>query len=153
MERVKSNKYALLLFIAAVVIAVFTVLGIVVAITGMNVALDTVKREAQAQGYSQAEIDAAVNIARGAAYFALIIVAVIELFVILCGLKCSMQGKWRTGAIVFGVLLLVGSVFSVTQKTAAWTNWIDLVLGVFYLVGAIMCKPDAPVAQNTTSAE
>lgn len=149
MERVKSNKYALLLFIAAVVIAVFTVIGIVVAITGMNVALDTVKREAQTQGYSQAEIDAAVNIARGAGYFALILVAVIELFVVLCGLKCSMQGKWRTGAIVFGVLLLVGSVFSVTQKTAAWTNWIDLVLGVFYLVGAIMCKPDAPKAEVT----
>jgi len=153
MERVKSNKYALLLFIAAVVIAVFTVIGIVVAITGMNVALDTVKREAQAQGYSQAEIDAAVGIARGAAYFALILVAVIELFVVLCGLKCSMQGKWRTGAIVFGVLLLVGSVFSVTQKTAAWTNWIDLVLGVFYLVGAIMCKPDAPATQNPTPVE
>ena len=142
MERVKTNKYALLLFIAAVVIAVFTVVGIVVAITGMNVALDTVKQEAQAQGYSQAEIDAAVNIARGVGYFALILVAVIELFVILCGLKCSMQGKWRTGAIVFGVLLLIGSIFSVTQKTAVWTSWVDLVLGVFYLVGAIMCKPD-----------
>jgi hypothetical protein len=64
-----------------------------------------------------------------------------------------MQGKWRTGAIVFGVLLLVGSVFSVTQKTAAWTNWIDLVLGVFYLVGAIMCKPDAPATQNPTPVE
>ena len=81
MERVKTNKYALILFIAAVVIAVFTVIGIVVAITGMNVALDTVKREAQAQGYSQAEIDAAVNIARGAAYFALILVVVIECFI------------------------------------------------------------------------
>ena len=116
----------------------------------MNTVADLARQEAIAQGASPESVDPIVNLAVGVAYFTLVLVAVIELFVVLCGLKCSMQGKWRTGAIVFGVLLLIGSFFSVTQKGAAWTSWVDLVLGILYLVGAIMCKPDLETSQPNT---
>ena len=147
MERIKSNKYALLLFIASIATAVFTVVGIIVAIVGMSGVSELVKQEGQTQGLSQAEIDAVVSITVGAAYATLIIVAIIELFVVLCGLKCSMHGKWRIGAIVFGVLLCLDYVWAITR--GGWMNWVSALIAGFYLVGAIVCKPDAPNAEVT----
>ena len=151
MERVKTNKYALILFIATIAMLVLGVISIIVTIAGMETAVEVAKTEAAKAGGTQQEIDLAVAIARGAIYGAVVISAILLVFEVLCGLKCSMKGKWRVGAIVFGILLCIDYVWAITR--GGWFNWISALIAGFYLVGAIMCKPDAPVAQDTTSAE
>ena len=147
MERVKSNKYALILFIATIAMLVLGVVSIIMTIATMETALEAARTEAAKTGATPDE----VTITRGALYAALVITAILLLFEVLCGLKGSMHGKWRVGAIVFGVLLCVDYVWAITR--GGWMNWVSALIAGFYLVGAIMCKPDAPVAQDTTSAE
>ncbi len=151
MERVKSNKYALILFIATIAMLVLGVVSIIMTIATMETALEAARTEAAKTGATPDEVNLVVTITRGALYAAIVITAILLLFEVLCGLKCSMHGKWRVGAIVFGVLLCIDYVWAITR--GGWMNWISALIAGFYLVGAIMCKPDAPVAQDTTSAE
>ena len=151
MERVKSNKYALILFIATIAMLVLGVVSIIMTIATMETALEAARTEAAKTGATPDEVNLVVTITRGALYAAIVITAILLLFEVLCGLKCSMHGKWRVGAIVFGVLLCVDYVWAITR--GGWMNWVSALIAGFYLVGAIMCKPDAPVAQDTTSAE
>ena len=147
MERIKSNKYALILFIATIVMLVLGVINIIVTIAGMETAVEVAKNEAVKAGGTQQEIDLAIAIAKGALYVAIVISAILLVFEVLCGLKCSMHGKWRIGAIVFGVLLCLDYVWAITR--GGWMNWVSALIAGFYLVGAIMCKPDAPNAEVT----
>jgi len=147
MERIKSNKYALILFIATIVMLVLGVINIIVTIAGMETALEVARTEAAKTGATPDEVNLAVAITRGALYAAIIISAILLVFEVLCGLKCSMHGKWRIGAIVFGVLLCLDYVWAITR--GGWMNWISALIAGFYLVGAIMCKPDAPKAEVT----
>lgn len=147
MERVKSNKYALILFIATIAMLVLGVVSIIMTIAGMETALEVARTEAAKTGATPDEVNLAVAITRGALYAAIVITVILLLFEVLCGLKCSMQGKWRVGAIVFGVLLCIDYVWAITR--GGWMNWISALLAGFYLVGAIMCKPDAPKAEVT----
>jgi hypothetical protein len=151
MERIKSNKYALLLFIATIAMLVLGVVGIIISITGLESAVETARQEAVKTGATQEQIDFAVSFAKAVVYVAVVIGSILLIFEVLCGLKCSMYGKWRIGAIVFGILLCLDYVWAITR--GGWMNWISALIAGFYLVGAIMCKPDAPVAQDTTSAE
>ena len=151
MERIKSNKYALILFIATIAMLVLGVINIIVTIAGMETAVEVARNEAVKAGGTQQEIDLAIAIARGALYAAIVISAILLVFEVLCGLKCSMQGKWRIGAIVFGILLCIDYVWAITR--GGWMNWISALIAGFYLVGAIMCKPDAPTTQNPTPVE
>ena len=153
MERIKSNKYALLLFIATIAMLVLGVVGIIISIAGLDNAVEIAKQEAVKTGATPEQIDLAVSLAKALVYVAVVIGSILLIFEVLCGLKCSMYGRWRTGAIVFGVLLVIDYLFSVTQAGSSWMNWINLVLAVIYLVGAIMCKPDAPTTQNPTPVE
>lgn len=147
MERVKTNKYALILFIATIAMLVLGVVSIIMTIAGMETALEVARTEAAKTGATADEVNLAVAITRGALYAAIVITAILLLFEVLCGLKCSMQGKWRVGAIVFGVLLCIDYVWAITR--GGWINWISALIAGFYLVGAIMCKPDAPNAEVT----
>ncbi len=147
MERVKTNKYALILFIATIAMLVLGVVSIIMTIAGMETALEVARTEAAKTGATPDEVNLAVAITRGALYAAIVITAILLLFEVLCGLKCSMQGKWRVGAIVFGVLLCIDYVWAITR--GGWMNWISALIAGFYLVGAIMCKPDAPKAEVT----
>ena len=147
MERIKSNKYALILFIATIVMLVLGVINIIVTIAGMETALEVARTEAAKTGATPDEVNLAVTITRGALYAAIVISAILLVFEVLCGLKCSMHGKWRIGAIVFGVLLCLDYVWAITR--GGWMNWISALIAGFYLVGAIMCKPDAPKAEVT----
>ena len=147
MERVKTNKYALILFIATIAMLVLGVVSIIMTIAGMETALEVARTEAAKTGATPDEVNLAVAITRGALYAAIVITAILLLFEVLCGLKCSMQGKWRVGAIVFGVLLCIDYVWAITR--GGWMNWISALIAGFYLVGAIMCKQDAPKAEVT----
>ncbi len=147
MERVKSNKYALILFIATIAMLVLGVVSIIMTIATMETALEAARTEAAKTGATPDEVNLVVTITRGALYAAIVITAILLLFEVLCGLKCSMHGKWRVGAIVFGVLLCIDYVWAITR--GGWINWISALIAGFYLVGAIMCKPDAPNAEVT----
>ena len=151
MERIKSNKYALILFIATIAMLVLGVVSIIMTIATMETALEAARTEAAKTGATPDQVDLAVTLTRGALYAAIVISAILLLFEVLCGLKCSMHGKWRVGAIVFGVLLCIDYVWAITR--GGWMNWISALMAGFYLVGAIMCKPDAPVAQEPTTLE
>ena len=145
MERVKTNKYALILFIATIVMLVLGVINIIVTIAGMETAVEVARTEAAKAGGTQEQIDLAIAMTRVALYVAIVISAILLVFEVLCGLKCSMHGKWRIGAIVFGILLCVDYVWAITR--GGWMNWVSALIAGFYLVGAIMCKPDAPKAE------
>ena len=147
MKRIKSNKYALLLFIATIAMLVLGVVGIIISITGLESAVEIARQEAVKTGATQEQIDFAVSFAKAVVYVAVVIGSILLIFEVLCGLKCSMYGKWRIGAIVFGVLLCLDYVWAITR--GGWINWISALIAGFYLVGAIMCKPDAPNAEVT----
>ena len=147
MERIKSNKYALILFIATIAMLVLGLVSIIMTITTMETALETAKTEAAKTGATPDEVNLVVTITRGALYAAIVISAILLVFEVLCGLKCSMHGKWRVGAIVFGILLVIDYVWAITR--GGWFNWLSALIAGFYLVGAIMCKPDAPNAEVT----
>ena len=140
MERIKSNKYALILFIATIAMLVLGLVSIIMTITTMETALETAKTEAAKTGATPDEVNLVVTITRGALYAAIVISAILLVFEVLCGLKCSMHGKWRVGAIVFGILLVIDYVWAITR--GGWFNWLSALIAGFYLVGAIMCKPD-----------
>ena len=147
MERIKSNKYALLLFIATIAMLVLGVVSIIISIAGLESAVETARQEAVKTGATPEQIDFAVSFAKAVVYVAVVIGSILLIFEVLCGLKCSMYGKWRIGAIVFGVLLCLDYVWAITR--GGWINWISALIAGFYLVGAIMCKPDAPNAEVT----
>ena len=147
MKRIKSNKYALLLFIATIAMLVLGVVGIIISIAGLESAVEIARQEAVKAGATPEQSDFAVSFAKAVVYVAVVIGSILLIFEVLCGLKCSMYGKWRTGAIVFGVLLCLDYVWAITR--GGWINWISALIAGFYLVGAIMCKPDAPNAEVT----
>ena len=147
MKRIKSNKYALLLFIATIAMLVLGVVGIIISIAGLESAVVIARQEAVKTGATQEQIDFAVSFAKAIVYVAVVIGSILLIFEVLCGLKCSMYGKWRIGAIVFGILLCVDYVWAITR--GGWMNWVSALIAGFYLVGAIMCKPDAPNAEVT----
>ena len=147
MKRIKSNKYALLLFIATIAMLVLGVVGIIISIAGLESAVEIARQEAVKTGATQEQIDFAVSFAKAVVYVAVVIGSILLIFEVLCCLKCSMYGKWRIGAIVFGVLLCLDYVWAITR--GGWINWISALIAGFYLVGAIMCKPDAPNAEVT----
>ena len=147
MERIKSNKYALILFIATIAMLVLGLVSIIMTITTMETALEAARTEAAKTGATPDEVNLVVTITRVALYAAIVISAILLVFEVLCGLKCSMHGKWRIGAIVFGILLCIDYVWAITR--GGWFNWLSALVAGFYLVGAIMCKPDAPSAEVT----
>ena len=147
MKRIKSNKYALLLFIATIAMLVLGVVGIIISIAGLESAVEIARQEAVKTGATPEQIDFAVSFAKAIVYVAVVIGSILLIFEVLCGLKCSMYGKWRIGAIVFGILLCLDYVWAITR--GGWINWISALIAGFYLVGAIMCKPDAPNAEVT----
>ncbi len=150
MERIKTNKAALALFIATIALVITSIIGFIIAFASMDTVIAQAREEGLSKGYDEATIDLAINMAKTTIYVAVVIAIILIVFQTLCGLKCSMQGKWRIGAIVFGVLLVLDYLWSITQKNSAtWMNSINLVISIVYLFSAIWCKPDEVKEEKT----
>ena len=146
MERVKTNKYAMILFIISLIILALGVIDIIVTFATMGASTEVVRQMLEKQGTDAATIDKLVQIIIVVAYVSILVGAVLLIFEVLCGLKCSMYGRWRVGAIVFGVLLIASYIANAILISSLWFSWINAVVGILYLISAIMCKPDKPAS-------
>lgn len=142
-ERFKNNKWALALFIATIGIIVSSIIGIIILYVMLPQALEEAKKVLEEQGYSEELIEVSIGITKGILMFSIFVSIIITLFVALCGFKCSLKGKWRKGAIVFGVIFVVFDVISIFsdggQIAVIISNVISISLSSLYLVGAIKC--------------
>ncbi len=146
MERIKRNKWALVLFISTIAILVMYVVGIITTFAGLESVKETVREAArQIEGATQDSIDLAVKLSEVVLIVGLVFEGIFTLFVVLCGLKCSMKGAWRLGAIIFGILITASQFFGFFGKpTVAMTvtNVIALIFSVGYLVGACLSNKE-----------
>ncbi len=145
MERLKQNKFSLMLFIATIAMIVTFVISIfIISISLGNVEQLVVEAAKESgQSLSQSEIDLAVTATKAGIIVVFVLGAILMLFVALCGFKCALQGKWRIGAIVFGVIYTIDEVYSffdaIRQHNVGTTviSVIYLVIAIFYLLGAV----------------
>lgn len=145
MERLKQNKFSLMLFIATIAMIVTFVISIfIISISLGNVEQLVVEAAKESgQNLTQSEIDLAVSVAKAGIIVAYVLGAILMLFVALCGFKCALQGKWRIGAIVFGIIYTIDEVYSffdAIRKHNVGTTVISaiyLVISIFYLLGAV----------------
>lgn len=146
MERIKRNKWALVLFISTIAILVMYVVGIITTLAGMETVREAVREAAkQVEGATEDSIDLAVKIGEVTLIVGLVFEGIFTLFVALCGFKCSMKGAWRLGAIIFGILITASQIFGFVGKaTVAMTvtNVIALIFSVGYLVGACLSNKE-----------
>ena len=143
MERLKSNKGALILFISTIALIVLAVIGMVTVFTNMEFIKNAAKESINDSGASQDDINLAINIAVAGVWVSIVIEAIVTLFVALCGFKCSLKGQWRIGAIVFGVLYVISQIsglFGSNPTVTIVINVISLVASIGYLAGAILAK-------------
>lgn len=142
-ERFKNNKWALALFIATIGIIASSIIGIIILYVMLPATLEEARKVLEEQGYSNELIEASIEIAKGVLVFSVFVSIIITLFVALCGFKCSLNGKWRKGAIVFGVIFVVFDVISIFrdggQIAVIISNVISISLSSLYLAGAIKC--------------
>ena len=145
MERLKQNKFSLMLFIATIAMIVTFVISIfIISITLGNVEQLVVEAAKESgQSLSQSEIDLAVTVTKTGIIVVYVLGAILMLFVALCGFKCALQGKWRIGAIVFGIIYTIDEVYSffdaIRNHNIGTTviSVIYLVISIFYLLGAV----------------
>ncbi len=147
MERLKSNKGALILFISTIALIVLAVIGMVTLFTNMEFIKNAVKESIVNNNSSatQDEINLAINIAVAGVWVSIVIEAIVTLFVALCGFKCSLKGQWRIGAIVFGVLYVISQIsglFGSNPTATIVINVISLVASIGYLAGAVLAKKE-----------
>lgn len=151
-ERFKNNKWALALFIATIGIIVSSIIGIIILYAMLPQTLEEAKKVLEEQGYSKELIEASIGIAKGILMFSIFVSIIITLFVALCGFKCSLNGKWRKGAIVFGVIFVVFDVISIFrdggQIAVIISNVISISLSSLYLAGAIKCDNNFTLKAN-----
>ena len=142
-ERFKNNKWALALFIATIGIIVSSIIGIIILYVMLPATLEEARKVLEEQGYSEELIEVSIGITKGILMFSIFVSIIITLFVALCGFKCSLNGKWRKGAIVFGVIFVVFDVISIFrdggQIAVIISNVISISLSSLYLAGAIKC--------------
>ncbi len=139
MERIKNNKFALVLFIASLIILAVGVLDIIATFIGTGTTIELLKIELAKQTTDQALIDKTANTLMVSIYVGVVVGAIVLLFEVLCGLKSSMYAKWKIGAIVFGVISVALYVVGAIYLSTSWINWISAIVDVMYLVGAIGC--------------
>ncbi len=151
-ERFKNNKWALALFIATIGIIASSIIGIIILYVMLPATLEEARKVLEEQGYSNELIEASIEIAKGVLVFSVFVSIIITLFVALCGFKCSLNGKWRKGAIVFGVIFVVLDVISIFrdggQIAVIISNVISISLSSLYLVGAIKCDNNFTLPTN-----
>lgn len=151
-ERFKNNKWALALFIATIGIIASSIIGIIILYVMLPATLEEARKVLEEQGYSNELIEASIEIAKGVLVFSVFVSIIITLFVALCGFKCSLNGKWRKGAIVFGVIFVFFDVISIFrdggQIAVIISNVISISLSSLYLVGAIKCDNNFTLPTN-----
>lgn len=145
MERLKQNKFSLMLFIATIAMIVTFVISIFIISISLGNVEQLVVEAAKESGQSltQSEIDLAVTVTKTGIIVVFFIGAILMSFVALCGFKCALQGKWRIGAIVFGIIYTIDEVYSffdaIRNHNVGTTviSVIYLVISIFYLLGAV----------------
>ena len=142
MERIKNNKNALSLFIASIILGVIAVIDLISAFSSIDVIMDYIRKVLVDQGMETEQALIIMTGFKGGYIFGLLLSAVLYLFVVLSGLKSSMQGKWRTATIVFGILLVIEVFLTIAIISAGLITIIETGVVVWYLVSAILCKPD-----------
>ena len=142
MERINNNKNALSLFIASIVLGVIAVIDLIFTFSSMDVIMDNIRKVLIDQGMETEQALIIMSGFRAGYIFGLLLSAVLYLFVVLSGLKSSMQGKWRTATIVFGILLVIEVFLTIAIISAGLIAIIEAGVVVWYLVSAILCKPD-----------
>ena len=85
MERIKNNKFALVLFIASLIILAVGVLNIIATFIGAGTAIELLKIELAKQTTDQALIDKTANILMVSIYVGVVVGAIVLLFEVLCG--------------------------------------------------------------------
>ena len=149
MEGIKNNKNALSLLVASIILGVIAVIDIIATFAQIDLMLATMKEALAGQGYDPEQLDMLLEIYRNGFTIGVVLTAVLFLFVVLCGLKCSLQGKWRTGAIVLGVIIIIIALVSVAFAGGSFVSVIEAGASVWYLVSALLYKPEKPAPQKT----
>ena len=131
--------------ILKVVSIIMTILVFISMIIVFPLSKTLVDKEIAKAGYDAYEAKAFKSTVNVTLIIIMIGVIVFQAFVLVAGLRCSFNGEWRIGAIVFGIIGTVSGVFSffkaVTIPVSLVINLISLVLEILYLVAAINCRP------------
>ena len=143
MERLKKNRPALVLFIITLVMLVIYIIGFGILLGTMDSNIESARQVLANQGYDQATIELTIRLTVSALYFGIVVACILLLFTVLCGIRCSLQGKWRIGAIVFGVLLIIDGIWTGVQSGLALVSFLNL--GI-----AIMCKAEVVKKEQKT---
>ena len=148
MENFKKNKTSLSLFIARIILGVIAVIDIFASFVQLELLIANLKDTLSSQ-YAPDQLDILLETYRRAFIVGIVIAAILFLFVVLCGLKCSLQGKWRTGAIVLGVIIIIIALISVAFLGGSFVSVIEAGVSIWYLVSALLLKPEHPAPQKT----
>ena len=148
MERIKENKNAICLLVASIILGVIAIIDIFASFVQLELLIANLKDTLSSQ-YAPDQLDILLETYRRAFIVGIVITAILFLFVVLCGLKCSLQGKWRTGGIVLGVIIIIIALISVVFTGGSSISLIEAGTSVWYLVSAILLKPEHPAPQRT----
>ncbi len=150
MERLKKDRPALVLFIITLVMLVVYIIGFGVLFGTMDADVEAARQALANQGYDQATIELTIRLSVSALYFGIVVACILLLFTVLCGLRCSLHGRWRIGAIVFGVLLIIDGIWTGTQSGSTLVSFLNLGIAITYLVSAVMCKAEVVKTEPKT---
>ena len=148
MENFKNNKTSLSLFIASIILGVIAIIDIFASFVQLELLIANLKDTLSSQ-YAPDQLDIILETYRRAFIVGIVITAILFLFVVLCGLKCSLQGKWRTGAIVLGVIIIIIALISVAFVGGSFVSVLEAGVSIWYLVSALLLKPEHPAPQKT----
>ena len=161
MARLKSNKYALMLFIASIVFAVAFIAATIITFATMDSVIAAQKEELINQGYETNTIDTGIAFAKSIIVVAFIFGGILLAFMVVCGIKASLQNQWVKGAFVFGIIYVIFEgidvISTVSKKPLNTSNlifgFIYLAISIFYLVGAAHLKNEPVQFSDATTIE
>ena len=141
MERLKTNKIALLLFIATISVLIMNIIL-------FKSELESVRNYVPRTGISEEAHKQWVKMISTLVPIVVIINGTLMIFQTVCGAKCSLFGRWRIATIIFGAILVIDDFWSVIHDYSDWIWYLKLAISVTYLVSAIMCKSDDVKVNN-----
>ena len=141
MERLKTNKIALLLFIATISVLIMNIIL-------FKSELESVYNYVPRAGISEEAQKQWVKMISTLVPIVVIINGTLMIFQTVCGAKCSLFGRWRIATIIFGAILVIDDFWSVIHDYSDWIWYLKLAISVTYLVSAIMCKSDDAKVNN-----
>ena len=137
MNKLKENKFSMMLFIATIVLVVTFIVSIVVFWLQFDTLFqNALAHEKSAQSLTDSEKQYVESTVKGIMVFAYILSAVLTIFLAICGFKCALKGEWRMGAIVLGSLYIFDDVRTVI-KNLINGNYIIIILQIIYTIAAV----------------